>query len=308
MIQIVTENQYILQSEIEAVIDDYQILNEYASLDLLTQFQESQHYKFYQMDTVTFYVRRYTPNYTILPNSPPRFDRTRIIQLEQTIDENNYLHCSCGYYERHRRPCRHVYTILDRTPNAMDCDISNLKIYSAHFGHSQNFTDICNNHLQMGERKGVYITLPLILDDQSRLSDLSYFQVPLNNLTLLNPVTGEVFANDEGFTDYVDDILEEGYDSIMDSSTLTEKESFKNEMNSYKRLHSLFAQTCDQITNQNQFELVRKKLQEAHKEVIEQNTKTVKKIKNTDEKIGVASLPVLDKRKKDTRLKPYNEN
>ena len=157
-------------------------------MDVMTQFNESQYYSFFKVDECTYYVRRTVPSPTIQHDSPPRFDRTRVVRIEQSIDEKNYLHCSCGYYDRNRIPCRHMYAILDRNPVAMDCDLRNLKMYSAHFAKEQKFSDICNTHFMTNMRKGVTVTLPLIINEENREQDLSKFVNALHELILLNPI------------------------------------------------------------------------------------------------------------------------
>ena len=245
----ISTNIFLLQSEIQTVIDDHDVLNEYAALDLLTQFRESQHYHFYVLNDVTFYVRRFTANPTITSTSPPRFDRTRIVRVEQTIDEKRFITCSCGYYERNRRPCRHIYSILDRNPNAIDCDLRNLKIFSAHFTNAEQFTQLCNDHWITDMRKGMLVSLPIIMNKENRSHHLSFFEDPLNNITLLNPICDQLFEMDEDFGYVVDDILQEGCDSMMDLENISQSSNCKevafkggarNNLNSYKPLHSLF--------------------------------------------------------------------
>ena len=58
-------------------------------MDVMTQFNKSQYYSFYKVDEYTYYVRRKVPNLTIQHDSPPRFDRTRVVRIEQSIDEKN---------------------------------------------------------------------------------------------------------------------------------------------------------------------------------------------------------------------------
>ena len=70
----------------EIIIEDCQLLNEHTALALMTQFHKSENYYFYQVDNTKFHVRRYAVNPNIFPDSPPWFDRTRMVRVEETID------------------------------------------------------------------------------------------------------------------------------------------------------------------------------------------------------------------------------
>lgn len=301
------------KEEIKNVIDDYDLLNENAAMDILSQFRESQYYNYYKVDENVFYVRRYVSNEKIEPDSAPRFDRTRTVRVEQNIEGKNFLQCSCGYYDRTRRPCRHMFTILDRYPNATDCDIRNFKMYSAHFGENENFSDICNSHFSNNTRKGMLINLPLLTSEHNQRNDIAFFENALRDTILLNP-TFDVFEDEVCLQDVADDLLvnEVANGEIMEdinaiiNTNKSDNLKNKNREEYFNRLMPLFSQTCEQITNQDQFIIVRKKLQEAHKEILSGNAEKVNKSANND-KTGVASLPILDRRKKDTRKKPYHE-
>ena len=162
-------------------------------------------------------------------------------------------------------------------------------------------------------RKGVSVTLPLIINEENIDQDLSKFECGLQDLILLNPI-GNVFENEDCFFDHVNGIIEDGdpttqLEDLQNIARNNEKsgDDLKNNNSEFfNRLMPLFSQTCGQITNQEQFNIVRKKLQEAHKEILEGNN--AKKVSgNNKEKNGVVSLPVLDNRRKDVRKKPYNE-
>ena len=58
-------------------------------------------------------------------------------------------------------------------------------------------------------RKGVTVTLPLIINKENREQDLSKFVNALHDLILLNPI-GDVFDGEECFIDDIDEIIEDG--------------------------------------------------------------------------------------------------
>ena len=115
------------------------------------------------------------------------------------------------------------------------------------------------------------------------------------------------FDNEEIIGDIVDDIFDEEDTTTMDLGDFTDginnksddakKSNNKEKVNTYKRLHSLYAQVCDQVQNQDEFEIVRRKLQEAHSELIQMNAKNSKNSKNTSS-VGIASFPIVDRQKK----------
>ena len=47
-----------------------------------------------------------------------------------------------------------MHPILERNPMAMNCNMRNLKIHSAHHRSAQKFSELCNKHSQMDHRKG----------------------------------------------------------------------------------------------------------------------------------------------------------
>jgi SWIM zinc finger len=49
----------------------------------------------------------------------PQFERTRVVQIG-IENQDEFLHCSCGLFQRMGFPCRHIYKILERKPIPQD--------------------------------------------------------------------------------------------------------------------------------------------------------------------------------------------
>ena len=79
----------------------------------------------------------------------------------------------------------------------------------------------------------------------------------------------------------------------------------------FKRTFPLFQQWCDQAVDEKGIEIITKNIQEGHKKLMEWNNSKVenKNIHGDDDEESdeYVSFPVIDKRKKDTRLKPFNK-
>ena len=291
-------------------------MNDKTLTDILAQFDESPNYHFFKVHDRLFYVRRHKDIPDLLPNASPRFDRTRVVRIEETITKKNIMCCSCGHYERNLRPCRHIYSILQRNPELMDCDIRNLKMYAVHYGTSEKFTEICNKQFELDLRKGLHVSMPIEMDESNRIGNLSFFEEALNNRIVLNPVEESIFEDESiGDTnvDFEDDIdpnvnLEDESNNEVIHKIL--KTGGGSKKSSFQRILPMVQQLCDQATNEKGISIIVQKLQEAHKELIEENSKTGgKKRKNVenDDEDEFVSFPAIDRRKKDTRLKPYNE-
>ena len=92
--------------------------------------------------------------------------------------------------------------------------------------------------------------------------NVSFFEAPLNNVTLPNPVScDDVFDNKDDFGHIVEDVLE-GYNSNVDMTDLSQtpnnisqspKGSNEGSANAHKCLHPLCAQMCNQIQNQDEY-------------------------------------------------------
>lgn len=70
----------------------------------------------------------------------PKYERTRVVSIVVKEDKQ-FLQCSCGKFERHGFPCRHIYAVLKRKPMPYDVIARFHKSYESHYLVDQKYTE-----------------------------------------------------------------------------------------------------------------------------------------------------------------------
>lgn len=130
-----------MSERVESTPDLYLLFVKEAVEDLEKQWGQARYYKHFQVTEMTetdgaiFYVRRFGwkvydfdcthPEY--FKKVVARFDRTRIVTIIPVLIETqtgdsvslNIMKCTCQYFERNRKKCRHMYVITNQGPTKM---------------------------------------------------------------------------------------------------------------------------------------------------------------------------------------------
>jgi SWIM zinc finger len=89
----------------------------------------------------------------------PQFERTRVVEIGFE-NENGFLSCLCGLFQRMGFPCRHIYRVVDRKPIPQDL-IFRYHVAFHYFYQNPRYadgTDLFENAIQ-NQAKGPLVTL-----------------------------------------------------------------------------------------------------------------------------------------------------
>jgi MULE transposase domain/SWIM zinc finger len=165
-------------------IDKY--LNDYCVAQVVEQSDAAANYEVYRFSDSVFYVKRKpSPEppvfdaYNLNPTRPresdevknraatffvPKFDRTRVVSVIAAMNKQ-YLKCTCGLFERHGFPCRHIYAAMKRHPMSFDVIPRYHKAYESYYQKDEAFTEYFNKQLR-NELPGPPIEASEILQTQ----------------------------------------------------------------------------------------------------------------------------------------------
>ena len=105
-------------------------------LQLEKQWKQRVHYKFYQEDAPTFYVRQSEGPNPSKSTYHPRYAHSRKVTMSSGSAGSVRLRCDCLLHIRSGVTCRRLCCILDRCVTLDDVSPKHLKSYSAHYGAS----------------------------------------------------------------------------------------------------------------------------------------------------------------------------
>jgi hypothetical protein len=221
------------------------------------------------------------------------------------------LVCSCAYFSRHGRPCRHIYCILQRPPRPTDCNIKQFKLFEAFYGRDENVSSIMAQAMQ-SNISGPVVGDQWTLEPNSReYHDLAWFMeakekvitrpgivsyggpaVAHGALTTItncydSPDDTNVYTND-------DDDDDDNDESNNNESLGIVKDAFQSLAPVMSRLYGLVEDESDLSMATNAINNVIEKLLE----------KKRAKVNTGGGRATIFSLPETDNRKKDTRKRP----
>lgn len=181
------------------------VLVDHALSDVFRQYDASVFYKYYVCSDTHFYVRRFTWANPVKNAQIPKFDRTRVVTIQNskytykmmvaicTATSTNLMFylfkeclvCSCGKFCLTGRPCRHIYCILQRPPKRSDCNLKQLKTFEAFCGNDNKLTDIFTEHMNY-PLEGPLVGDSLILEpnNPSWSDDSTWFLEALDSIVL----------------------------------------------------------------------------------------------------------------------------
>jgi hypothetical protein len=154
-----TASALALSSQALSFFDErvYDHMTIHAAKSLKAQYDQADQYFFYRANASLFFVKR--KSYRDPPTGffderfytyiIPKYERTRIVEVRegQQLPGKLFLHCSCGYYDRHGIVCRHQYAILShgempgrQAPNLGDVAVRWLNLYGYFYGRDRTYT------------------------------------------------------------------------------------------------------------------------------------------------------------------------
>ena len=153
---------------------DYNDLTPYALKIITKEWHLRNNYASAHMMESVFYVRHFMDNRE--SQSPiPKFVRVRIITIT-----NKIARCSCGFYARHRLPCRHLLHILDEM-HVTYCGIRWMNLYATYYGTESSISKKLEE-IQSSEDDGLRLTnetVQLLLNDKLQLPKIHRSSKPL---------------------------------------------------------------------------------------------------------------------------------
>ena len=99
-----------------------------------------------------FTFRNSAMDYSHITHHHPVYQRTRIVVARRVrIDGVDYvcIQCGCGYFMRHKCPCRHVYGLINREPEATDLFPDQFKKYEVLYGEDEEYSRKCDERTKM---------------------------------------------------------------------------------------------------------------------------------------------------------------
>jgi hypothetical protein len=254
----------------------------------------------------TFYVRRFRwtvydfdvthPDY--YKKVVARFDRTRIVsvipmKITGTDIGVNILKCTCQYFERKRKKCRHMYVITNCGPSKNDLDAKYLKSYEAFYGEKEEFTEYFDGLLER-RLDGPPINLddPDVFNNSRKKLEKGWFDVALpGQLPILCP--GMVHGN-------VSELNQQHQELQLHSAGASNK---KFDKNVYVSIQPKVVSIANMVETEEEYEILSKGLNVVQQQLLKKKAEQDGNIR-LQERGSIVSLPAFDTRKKDKRIKP----
>ena len=293
-----------VESELDAmkaVLSD--LLVPKAVRDLLQQYQAANDYLFFQVSEEKFYVKKFHWE-SFDPQDPvTRYNRTRIVKVTRKQSGVFIATCSCKQFMRKGRPCRHLYCIMGRGPLVTDCDIKQLKWFEAYHGRDREFTER-SEMLIKNRLPGPPVEMPWMIEDSRHAKDnKAWFEESLDKIVVCVSADGDK-ANDDmeaqGFLNMFTNVSN-GNNSVDDLGEGLDKDDHGNDNtaaeNPYSDVIPTVMSITDLIQTVGELAFVKKELNQIYSALLSGKPKA-------GEAHIIDSLPEVDQRRKDKRLKP----
>ena len=224
----------------------------------------------------------------------PRYTRTRIVRVKW-IQQKRRVTCSCQHYQRHQRTCRHIRCVFPTKISTNDFGIVNTKIYCAHYGKLQSFTQFANDHLLSNTAEGPLLSETTLPSHVNLIKDKLWFEEALPGQIQTHPdcVLIDTTLHSPIFSTIEDD------NDIAESEIQPNQELFIDGWNnSHSELLPIFNRCSDLVTNKESYTVFQKGMTDLMQKL------TMLQANKSDYEANTVSLPSVDNRKKDKRKAP----
>jgi hypothetical protein len=284
----------------KAVLSD--LLVPEAVKDLLQQYTAANDYLFFQVSEEKYYVKKIHWE-SFDPKDPvTRYNRTRLVEVTSDQSGGSVATCSCRRFKRKGRPCRHLYCILGRGPLVTDCDVKQLKWFEAYHGREEQFTRQAKTLIK-NRLPGPPVQIPLMIEDSRHANeDKTWFEESLDKIVVRISADADKTDNDmdaQGFLNMFtnvndmknsDDDLGGGFNQESDNDRAVAKPP-------YPELIPTFASITDLVQTEGDLAFVKKEMNQIYSVLLSKKHKA-------GPAGNMVSLPEVDRRRKDKRMKP----
>jgi hypothetical protein len=275
-------------------------INHWAVEEAWRQYEAAAGYLYHETgstDLGVYFVRKEVQ--VAVDNEITRFDRTRVVTYA-----HGEMVCTCGLFQRIGISCRHFYCIFRGEPSQTHFLFKHLKVYDTWYGNDEAFSSMCDDRRSA---KGPCVSLTFDKNTSNHSTDYEWFHKAMSDMPpVLIPRKGSVKS-----VETARNLLERDFHSpIRTPVQIVSTNLFAR--NPYTAMIPAVQQISNLVKTEDDYKIVESALSALSKTLLKRrhgdddDAKRVKKSPpiNNETSSSVASLPVLDKRSKDSRKKP----